>query len=383
MALTGWGRRCELTIQGAEVTGSPSDMIVKLWWDGSSLTSNVPQEMMDGDGSYPCLSDGGDIRISSDIDGNTLLNLHIRSITLDNNPANSRLEAALSIDTTGSNQVVYLWYNKAGESQPAASAAGGYEGVYDICYAALPLDETVSPFEDFSANGSDATANGSLPTRVAGEVTRYEQDFDGNDWANWDTNELTTAAEDVVVFSCWITPRGVDSYMPILGSVGDGNDGDFSFWIDSEFDEIGMVIIGNDIDEALEDQVWSLGTQYHVAFRYRADLDLVELYVNGASKGTTNFDVSYALRLQEACRLGRDNFSDYFDGEIDEVLLIDATKGDSYIATYYTSWATPEDFIDVGTPVSPGGDGGLLMHPGMTGLNGRYFNSELNGGMNG
>jgi len=446
MALIGWGRRCPFTVKGAEVAGSPSGMLVKLWFkefltgtttsttsnklvdsggdfvndgvkinmyvvnttddthakitavtateltldtdiftsgeDYSVIKGNVPLEMMDADGSYPALSDGGDIRVSSDIDGDNLLDLHIRSIVVSNDPSDSVLEAAFSINTTGSDQTVYLWYNKAGESQPAPSAAGGYEGVYDICFAGCPLDETSSPFEDWSANGADATANGSLPTRVNGEVTRYEQDFDGNDWANWDSNELTTVAEDVVVFSCWVTPRGVDAYMPVLGSVGDGSDGDFSFWIDSEFDEIGMTIIGNEIDEAIETQVWSLGTQYHIAFRYRADQDLVEFYVNGSSVGTVNFDVSFALRLQEAVRLGRDNFSDYFDGEIDEVLLIDATKGDSWMTTYYNSWATPEDFIDVGTPVSPAGPGNLLIHPGTTGLNGRHFNSELNGGLN-
>jgi len=372
---TGWNRKCKLTLRAARVSGgTPGNEIAKLWWNGTEADSNIPLEMVDADGSYPAQDGGGDIRVTLDEAGTQLTYIHIRSFETDNNPANARAEIAVDVGTlnTSTDVEVWVWYNTAGsESQPAADALGGYEGVYSICFAACPLDENTGDFNDWSENGADATANGGLPDRVAGEVTRYEQDCDGaGDYGNFASNGLSTGAEDVVVFSIWVTPRAADAYLPLFGSVSDTNDGDFSFYIDTEFDEIGGGVVGNDPDFSDFTQAFTIGDQYHIAIRYRADTEQAEFYVNGDSKGTENFDLAVGLRLQEAVRFARDNFSDYFDGEIDELLIINTTKGDNWIKTYYRLWSDPaydasshpDGFIIVGTPESTGGDDEELEH---------------------
>jgi len=359
----GWNRYCPITIQGTEVSGSPSDFVAKLWWDGVVLNSNLPQEMFDADGSYPCQANGGDIRVTSDEAGENLLPIHIRYITTDNNPANADCEIALGIDTTGSNQTVYVWYNAGGsKTQPGEAATGGINDVYSSCLYANELDVSSGTgiiYDDRSGNGTDAEENGGLPDQRTGTVSTYRQDLDGaGDFIDFNTNRLSTTAEDIVVFSMWVEPDDADIYIPIFSSAGDTNNGDFNLFIDNEFDELGITVVGNDDgeggDEHVETGTFADGVEYHIALRYNVDTGQSELYRNGVSLGTLTWDAMYALRLQEICDIGQDLFSDEANALFDEVMImIDYNKGDNYWATYYSSWDDPYNFISVGTPQSP------------------------------
>lgn len=363
----GWNRYCPCTIQGTEVTGSPTQFVAKLWWDGIVGNSNLPQEMFDADGSYPCQSDGGDIRVTSDEAGTTLLPIHIRMISTDNNPANADAEIALGLNLTGSDQIVYVWYNAGGsKTQPAESAAGGSQDVYDACLYANPMDETGTPayFDDWSANQNDADYYGGLPDRRTGVETTYKQDFDGaGDYLDFDTNPLSVSAQGIMTFAAFVTPGVTSGWMPIFSAEGDTNDGDFSFWIDNEFSEIGLYVIGNEPEEPVETCTCAEGTEIHIAVRYNNSTEQVEFYRNGVSLGaTTAWTTMYALRFQEACKVFQDPWVDECHADLDELMIMDVSKGDNYWDAYYTSWSDPNTFISVGTPESPAAGGVELEH---------------------
>ena len=118
---TGWGRLCAITIDKDEVDANLSNFTVVL------SEAGLPSEMFDADGSHPALEGGGDIRFSSDEGGLTQLPCDIRAFHIDNDPANGYADIAVKVASVSSstNTVIYIWYNKSGESQPAAADAYG------------------------------------------------------------------------------------------------------------------------------------------------------------------------------------------------------------------------------------------------------------------
>ena len=73
-----WGRQCELEIDHTKLSGNVSNFPVLLTED------TLPLEMFDADGSYPAINGGGDIRFSSDINGETQLACEVVSFVTDN-----------------------------------------------------------------------------------------------------------------------------------------------------------------------------------------------------------------------------------------------------------------------------------------------------------
>ena len=127
---TGWGRRCALVIQSSKVTDTETNFPVLVTED------TLPSEIFDADGSYPALNGGGDIRFSSDEAGNTQLACEIEQFVTDNNPANGKAAVWVKVPSmsSSSNTTIYIWYNKAGESQPAEGDAYGKHAVWDSNY---------------------------------------------------------------------------------------------------------------------------------------------------------------------------------------------------------------------------------------------------------
>ena len=134
---TGWGRKCNLVIQSNQIDATLANFPVLLTKD------TLPSEMLDTDGSYPTLSGGGDIRFSSDADGNTQLACEIVTFTIDNNPANGKAEIWVKVPTvsSGTNTTFYVWYNKDKEAQPIPSSTYGSQNVWNDYITILHLGD--------------------------------------------------------------------------------------------------------------------------------------------------------------------------------------------------------------------------------------------------
>jgi hypothetical protein len=352
-------RKCKLTIQGSKVSGSPSDLIIKLNKD------NLPEEMYDADSGNAAQNGGGDLRLATDEAGINFIPLHIRAFVTDNNPANSIVDMAIKEDAAGGNQDLWIFYKTvASDSQPPTDAPGGSKGVYDFCFGAFPLDDSSGDILDYSPNGIDGDANGNIPDqRTDSDFSKYYQDFDGTgDYVSWGTNKLSSSSEDVVVFSGMFRfDNGEDN--PIIASGAYAVDGDFTIWVDTDIDnEIHLSVNGNDpLEVESSGANIQASTWYHLVIRYRrtgASSGTVEFYVDGVSKGTTtSWTDIVPLRLDRDVYLMNDDIGTETDGQVDEFLVVDANKGDNYWATYYESWKNPSTFIIEGTPqnVEPAG----------------------------
>jgi hypothetical protein len=93
----------------------------------SMLPSAVTDALFDAtDGA---LTSGGDLRVSVDPDGETLVGLDLRSW----NKAAGEIEIAFRVPQTSAvlTTTLYLWWGKTGASQPATGGVGGQHSAYD------------------------------------------------------------------------------------------------------------------------------------------------------------------------------------------------------------------------------------------------------------
>ena len=152
MSFKGWGRKCSLVIQASQINSSQNQFPIMLTED------TLPSEMFDADGSYPALSDGGDIRFTSDSTGHSRLPCEVEYFVTDNDPANGKAVIWVKVPTLNSvsNETIYIWYNKAGESQPGRGSTNGSECVWNGNYR-LVMHMNQSP--SGAASILDSTGN--------------------------------------------------------------------------------------------------------------------------------------------------------------------------------------------------------------------------------
>lgn len=175
--ITKFKRKCKLTIQGSKVAATGT-YPVHLQYDGSDATrTNLPSEMFDADGDHPSQSNGGDIRVTSDAEGTTLLPLEIVYWKTDNNTANARGDAWVRVSLTAStDKDIYIWWDAPGNVQQPSPYLD--EGAYQV----WPTSEYAfvchcSEF-DVSTTGRgywDSTEYGATPSVIdAGFSSRLE-----------------------------------------------------------------------------------------------------------------------------------------------------------------------------------------------------------------
>jgi hypothetical protein len=139
---------------------------------------NLPASALDA-GSLSCLNGGGDWRFSTDINGANQLPLELKpancvtSVT----PSNTKFIGYVRFPTYASGtRSVYAFWNKAGESQPAANAAFGSEDVWQDNESVWHLDDLT----DSAGNATSLTTVGTPSTvdGVIGDAKRFASDSD-------------------------------------------------------------------------------------------------------------------------------------------------------------------------------------------------------------
>jgi hypothetical protein len=123
-----YNRRCKITINSAKIpSGTHAGVLV---WLGNGWT---PSEMRDADGSYPCQTNGADIRAALDSAGTTQVPVYASRISLDNNPVNSNVSIFLRLPevVSGSDFDFWIFYNSSEtETAPAVGSAYGRNNVF-------------------------------------------------------------------------------------------------------------------------------------------------------------------------------------------------------------------------------------------------------------
>ncbi len=146
-----WGRKHAITINASQVQGSGSHTNFPVLITLDHLNSDV----VDG-GANSALNGGGDIRFSSDAAGNSQLAIEVVEFVASSNVNNRRCQIWVKVPnlSTSSNTTIYIWYNKSGETPPAASSTYGSQAVWSDYQAVWHMETNPS------SNIIDATGNG-------------------------------------------------------------------------------------------------------------------------------------------------------------------------------------------------------------------------------
>ncbi len=124
---TGWGRKQAITINSSQISGTANltdfPLLVTL--------DHLDSEIING-GATSALNGGGDIRFSGDADGNFPLAVEVVEFVTSATPANRKCQIWVKVPTVraSSDTTIYIWYNKAGETQPAPNDTYGSQAVW-------------------------------------------------------------------------------------------------------------------------------------------------------------------------------------------------------------------------------------------------------------
>jgi hypothetical protein len=335
---------------------------------GSSLSGftaeitkdNLPTSALDT-GSLSCLNGGGDWRYSIDIDGATQLPVKIVTCVTNATASNTKFKAVIRFPTYASGtREVYAFWNKAGESQPAANAAFGSEAVWQDNLIAANLDESSGSVANDSAGNRDGAYNGSLPT----VGTDFGQDFNGStDNVNFGNAAMGIAS--AFTFSLKIKPNSISGNQSLF--TADDTDVNVRNWqwrIDSNgkvriipFDSGGSVIVnsaGTAVlsanNEYIVDFVWT-GAAYKSYINGSEDLSVAST-TNIADFSGSGFGGAVGIRKTG----GGGGTTDEFNGQAGDLRVIagDYLTAD-YIASKYSNQSNPAAFWTGGTVFVPGG----------------------------
>lgn len=351
-AYTGYSYRASLTI--------PSS-----WFD-SNLTqfpvlftqANLPAGIFTS-----ANADGGDIRFSSDIDGNSPLNREIVSFDNSGNTAEIWVETNVS---SSADTVIYVWYGHSTNTEPAASDPDeGSQGVWDSSFEGVyHMESTVSNsaghYTDSTANGNHMTGTSMSVAPTAGPWgSGYSAEFEysagylsiGSDIIGSNPATISAWGNSTFIFGdnavAGIADTSTNSYNNILFFAGATGGDPISVTSRSGGSTYSASVGG-----------YSSGTWYHVAGVWASATSRVA-YQNGTA-GTADTNsaawdaaadtTSIGRRVQLTKDLG-------FVGKIDEVRFSSTNRSTAWLKAEYNSGNSPAS-ITAGTPESPGGGGG-------------------------
>lgn len=351
MGFSGWARRCPIVVQSSITTSDCTNFPLLLTHD------TLPSEMFDADGSYPALNGGGDIRFSSDKAGDTRLSCEIELFSTDNNPANGK--AAIWVKKTilaASNTTIYVWYGKAGESQPAASAAYGSEAVWVAAFeAVLHMNQDPSggapQMNDSTSNDKHTTSHGTMLTEdlVAG---RYNKGlaFEGTD-DFLGMPDITAGAAGTL--SCWIKPEveinaastqglfvantAIDQSCMLIRWINSGGGADF------------FVNNAGWVNARTTTTTWTAGTWYYICATW--DGTNIKILVNGVEEASElqGAPIDDVAVMRWACS-GDGATPLYFRGIVSEIHRQSTNRSACWCLAEYKNQSAPATYVIEGTP---------------------------------
>ena len=351
-----WGRTVALTIDNTKVGGTANhtNFVVPFTED------NLPSEMFDADGSFPALNGGGDIRFTSDAAGSTRLAVEVVSFVTDNNPANGTAEVHVKVPTLDYNDdtIVYCWYNKTGETQPAVTDTYGRNNVWTAYDYVWHFNETpATAGNDFADStgttpldgvtfGGDEQIAGPYGNAIAFAANdRAEDEADGTLAALLTNYNLSISV---------IMKRATFATADAVVASWEGTDDWGIYPMDDSVQTLGMKIFWRDVGSTqigVNNTGQATATWHWASYTTRASNDH-ELYINGVSKGTSSA-TGTAGPFTGFYVGGLGATSQDWDGDIADVRISSAAVTTGWLLTEYNAGNAPSTFVSVGTPSSP------------------------------
>jgi hypothetical protein len=360
----GWGRKCELVIQASQVSGNLTNFPLLL------TDETLPAEMLDSGDENAALDGGGDIVITSDEDGSTRLAIEIVKFTLD---STAQIWVKVPSISSATNTSIWIWYKKAGESQPARDSADppGSELVWDSNYVlSMHVEEDPSggaTIFDSTANTTDGTANNmasgdSVAAKIGNGLSFNATDADESvSWAADTIGTLTNGAASAS-YEAWVSAAAnLAGALPqaIAVYIATGQNG-FNLRIDDQgggnfkFRAGGRSVSGEGFESRQSAASFAFGTTlHHIQADYDYANDTIDLYIDGSLDGQTSVTFNNTTYTQRSPATIDSLFittPHIVRGRIDEFRFSKLKRGADHASASYNNQNSPSTFVIEGVP---------------------------------
>jgi len=355
MALTptDWAKRVELT--GSSVTGTLNGLVVFI--NGDNIPADVWATAING---------GGDLRVCTDSGG--VNQLPIEVVEFDTIGQTGNIWVRFGSYST-STRTLWLFYGKAGETQPLVTDTFGRNAVWADYTAAYHLNEPSNNTSGGYLNSvgtNNATGvsmsfnNRTLPNGMVGSGFNGSNDYIvmpnaiqspsalNYTWQAWAQPDNTF--NDQRVMSMIVTGGSSDTFGVIWADAGDTGRG-WASYIKRFFSGSG-VITGNNDTNSQAGRWDSLTTTFESGSNMKVNL-------NGVNTATASVPTFATNRTVSDAHIGRYNTL-YMDGGIAEVRIREDALSIDWIAAEYDNQSDPSTFWTTGTPESTGGGGATV-----------------------
>lgn len=342
MALTkNWNRRHKITIDHSKV-------------DGASAHSNFPVLLANGnflDNVYRfAKADGGDLRFSSDANGQNQLAHEV--VSWDKTNKKSEVWVKIPSLSPSTDTVIYVWYANPSAKMLAPDDDYGSQNAWNSNFKAVyhMNDKSSTIVGESTANSFDATKKGSgenLPAEVAGKVGKAQY-FEMANGEYLDAGAVIHDADnDLLTVSLWWKPGDSVAncwYIAHRGVEGGAANTGWSFYgstaypiltLSGRFDQI-----GSNYSPALSNGVW-----YQIAVTY--DKVNVRFFLNGVQV-SAHARTSEVIISNQNQFIGSQNYqgspNGSSEGGFDELRVSNSARSVNWLKTEYNNQNSPSTF---------------------------------------
>jgi len=331
VAFTGssWGRRVKLT--GLTPASTLSGYVAVITLD------NIPVEAIDA-GANSALNGGGDLRFSTDDAGATQLPCEVVSYVTSATAGLRKCEIHVRFSTYSSAaREVWMFYKKAGESQPVATDTYGRNAVWSSYHNSYRLNNTTD-----SAGNNDLTNSG---------VTLADDaDFGSSETYLYSNSNGPSGTGNLSVsFKMNTTQYSVNAnhHMVNIGAAATNN----MFLVINYNHKLKFGAWGG---SGLSASTIDDGADHYIDLTF--DGTTARLYVDGvldATDSASSLNIT-ALPMHFGHYRGGGGAFDY-DGTLDDLELYNGALSADLVATKHSNQSAPASFWTVGTPEDTGG----------------------------
>lgn len=338
----GWLYRAAITVDNAKVgAGGVTDFSVLL------TEANLPAAIFTN-----ALSDGGDIRITTDSAGTTECAVDV--IKFDTGTSTAIIRTKVPSLSADADTTFYIWYGNASATLPAASDTYGAYAAYDANWIEyLPLEEGVAgganSCKNRIADARHGTPTGTVAATATAKVGAGVEQDGNNEYINV-ANAAAIQTLPAFTWSCW-------AKMPTF------TNGRYAISKGASFLSTytaGLVRIS--VDCATTDATATssnIGTLLQaftmLTGTYEDSGKVASLYLNGSANnnaqvtgvGDRSSDSAVSLKL------GDSQFANaHWPGQLDEWQVHNTDRSAAWILTEYNQTNSPGTFASAGEPVS-------------------------------
>jgi hypothetical protein len=340
--------RLPVTILSSAIDGNLTDFTVVITDEMAAVLSAVDGPL-DADGTRPSINGGGDVRFSADELGTQRLAVDVREWVTNNNPASGSLEVAVKVPTISamSDTTIYLWWGKAGETQPAPGDPFGQFAAYDAGAWLASADGGASDRTGQRTMYASATP----PAQIAGLIGEAAQVTVADRFY-----QTAAAIPTYPVTMSMMARADVDGGRPMLTfSRTDTSINSLFCGLDPERNPIAAVYNNTDGFQSFSGGTPPAVGEWAVISAVFASATDRRLYRNGVqvSSATASLDYPIALNRFSVGRLERTTSNSYTGGSYDEIRLATVARSAAWIRAESTNLLTPASLFSFGGIESP------------------------------